>query len=240
MKNKMFPLAIVLFLCGGMAQAKESYIPVLYNLSTLFDFNPVKGHIKSLHSVVNDDSGKLIYKIDLSLNKNGCVDSLNLNNIGDGYVVLLKRQGNSLTGLKNQSRLAFELDAKCNLISRDENGDVDAYTLEDNGLLKTIEVRGKKIAEHFYDTDSNLVRVEFYASGMIASQNAVEYADVNKRPLDYKIVNTSHYSQGYVATNTCEYTKEQIPTVCKTQIIKSSNPETPSIMLTSRTSTEFY
>ncbi len=59
-----------LFLCtslfSGMALADKHYIPLLYNLSTIFDFNPVKGAVKSLDTNV-EENGKVTYKISIRL-----------------------------------------------------------------------------------------------------------------------------------------------------------------------------
>ncbi|WP_263316215.1 YnfC family lipoprotein, partial [Enterobacter roggenkampii] len=69
-----------------MAFAENHYIPLLYNLSTMFDFNPVKGTVKSLDTDVQEN-GKITYKISIRLNKNGCVDSLNLGNDSNLLIV---------------------------------------------------------------------------------------------------------------------------------------------------------
>lgn len=102
-----------LFLCtslfSSMAFAENHYIPLLYNLSTMFDFNPVKGAVKSLDTDV-EENGKITYKISIRLNKNGCVDSLNLDNVSSGHETILK--------YKMEALLAIEMASlsQCNLM----------------------------------------------------------------------------------------------------------------------------
>jgi len=240
MKYKVLPVLLITCVFSSFAQAKDSYIPVLYNLSTIFDFNPVKGDVKTLDSVVNNLDGKEIYRIHIELNNKGCVDLLDLNNVGGGYAVLLKRHGDVLSGTKNDGKLSFQLDKACNLVSRNDNGEVSKYTVDPNGRIKSIEFLGQKISEHFYDDNSNLARVEFYASGMIASKNDVSYIDAVKKPLDYEIVNTSNYSRGFKAKSHCNYSEKLIPIQCELSIQQSSHPEAPPTILNAHTSVEFF
>ncbi|MDA8479816.1 YnfC family lipoprotein, partial [Citrobacter sp. Awk 4] len=90
-----------LFLCtslfSSMALAESHYMPLLYNLSTMFDFNPVKGAVKSLDTDV-EENGKVTYKIAIRLDKNGCVESLDLDNISSGHETVLKNSNGSLIG----------------------------------------------------------------------------------------------------------------------------------------------
>jgi hypothetical protein len=65
---KTSTLFLCTFLFSSMAFAENHYIPLLYNLSTMFDFNPVKGAVKSLDTDV-EENGKITYKISIRLNK---------------------------------------------------------------------------------------------------------------------------------------------------------------------------
>lgn len=223
-----------------LAQAKNEYNPVLYNLSTLFDFNPVKGNVKKLNSIVLDGNGVQVYKISIDLNDGGCVDAMNLKNTGDNYTVSLRRDGDFLKGSKNDVPLSIQLDKSCNLISKNEGGDITTYTLDTNGMLKTMSFMGQKMAEHFYDADSNLVRAEFYASGLVASMNNVVYANTTSKPLDYELNNTSSYSQGYKAVNSCSYDEKLVPKLCKLTIQSAGNPAPPLVSMTVHTDVVFF
>ena len=168
-----------------MALADNHYIPLLYNLSTMFDFNPVKGAVKSLDTDV-EENGKVTYKIAIRLAKNGCVESLDLDNVSSGHETNLKNSNGSLVGQRDGKPFSIQLDEKCNILTQNENGDELRYSLYSNGLIKDTYYLGKKISEHFYDDNSNLIRSEFYGSGKALSKNEISYVDKDRKPLDYK------------------------------------------------------
>ena len=46
---------------------RQRYSPLLFNLSMLFDFNPVRGDVKSMHTTVKDNTGTVTNKVALKL-----------------------------------------------------------------------------------------------------------------------------------------------------------------------------
>ncbi|HCR0804945.1 TPA: YnfC family lipoprotein, partial [Enterobacter roggenkampii] len=104
---KTSTLFLCTFLFSSMAFAENHYIPLLYNLSTMFDFNPVKGAVKSLDTDV-EENGKITYKISIRLNKNGCVDSLNLDNVSSGHETILKYTNGSLIGHRDGKSFSIQ------------------------------------------------------------------------------------------------------------------------------------
>jgi len=224
---------------SGITYADDTYIPLVYNLSTIFDFNPVKGPVKTLQSVL-ESNDKVSYKINLKLNENGCIDSLRLDNISGGYSTVLKRVGASLVGHKNNTPYSIGLTKDCNILTQNDNGDENTFSLTSDGMIKDTYYLGQKIAEHFYDKNSNLILSEFYASANVLSKNEITYTDANKKPLDYKIQNISGYSEGYIATSTCEYTSKFVPELCRLIIQKAGNPLPNPVVMTAHTAVEFY
>lgn len=237
--KKISTLFLSTSLFSGMALADNHYIPLLYNLSTMFDFNPVKGAVKSLDTDV-EENGKVTYKIAIRLAKNGCVESLELDNVSSGHETNLKNSNGSLVGQRDGKPFSIQLDEKCNILSKNENGDELRYSLYSNGLIKDTYYLGKKISEHFYDDNSNLIRSEFYGSGKVLSKNEISYVDKDRKPLDYKIINTSVYSDGYTATNTCHYSEKLVPEICKVTMQSAGNPVPKPVLMTANTKVEFY
>lgn len=97
--NKMLAALVGTLLSSGIANANDNYIPILYNLSTIFDFNPVKGPIRSLeeHVVAN---GKETQEIKLEFNNDFCVKNLTINRPTENYSLQLKLKGGVLEGKK--------------------------------------------------------------------------------------------------------------------------------------------
>lgn len=49
------------------AQAAASYIPALYNFSVMYDFNPVRGPVKTLTATVKSETENYTIKVALPL-----------------------------------------------------------------------------------------------------------------------------------------------------------------------------
>ncbi|MGP6487606.1 YnfC family lipoprotein [Duffyella gerundensis] len=221
------------------ANANNNYIPILYNLSTILDFNPVKGPIKSLdeHVVAN---GKEIQEIKLNFDNGFCVENLTINRPTEGYSLELKLKGSVLEGEKNGKPFSIELSKDCNLHTVNDNGDKMEYTLNSNGMIKDTFFLGSKVSEHFYDKESNFVRSVFLFEDKVLSKNEVTYADSHERPLDYKIMNSSGSSDGFIATNSCEYSEQLVPKLCQLTVQKTDSPPSKPTEMTVSTKVEFY
>lgn len=237
--KKIHSLLFCASLFSGTVLADNHYIPLLYNLSTIFDFNPVKGAVKSIDTYVQEN-GVVKNKIALKLNKQGCIESLELNDVSSGSKTFLKFKNGNLVGEKHGKPISFVLSNKCDLLSTNENGDELTYTLNSNGMIKDTYFLGQKIAEHFYDGDSNLIRSEFYGSGKVMFKSEITYVDKIKKPLDYKLLNTAVYKEGYIATSSCDYSVELVPEVCKITIQRAGNPVPNPVVMTAHTKAEFY
>lgn len=237
--SKMLAILVGALFFSGIANANDNYIPILYNLSTIFDFNPVKGPIKSLdeHVVAN---GKEIQEIKLEFDNGFCVENLTINRPTEGYSLQLKLNGGILEGQKNGKPFFIELSKDCNLHTVNENGDKMEYTLNSNGMIKDTFYLGGKIAEHFYDKESNLIRSVFLSKDKILSKNEVTYTDSHERPLDYRITNFSGNSGGFIATNSCKYSEQLVPTLCQLTVQKTDSPPPRPTKMTVSTKVEFY
>ncbi|MGJ0479567.1 YnfC family lipoprotein [Pantoea agglomerans] len=237
--SKMLAALVGALFFSGIANANNNYLPILYNLSTIFDFNPVKGPVRSLdeHVVANE---KKTQEINLKFNNNFCVESLTINRPADNYSLKLNLKSGILAGQKNGKPFSIELSKDCNLYSKSENGNKTEYTLNANGMIKDAFYSGHKISEHFYDEESNLVRTVFLFEEKVVSKNEVTYADLHERPLDYKITNFSSNSGGFIATNSCKYSEQLVPELCQLTVQNTESPPSGSIKMTVSTKVEFY
>lgn len=114
------------------------------------------------------------------------------------------------------------------------------YTLNSNGMIKNTLYLGRKISEHFYDEESNLVRAVFLFEEKVLSKNEVTYADSHERPLDYKITNFASNSGGFIATNSCKYSEHLVPELCQLTVQNTDSPPPRPIKMTVSTKVEFY
>ena len=240
MKFRIYLATASLLLSPGIVKAEEFYIPVIYNLSTLYDFNPVKGNIKDLYSVGHKENGEETYRIKISATKDRCINSIELNNRDANMTISLTRDGRHLKGTKNGLPYLLQLDEHCNIVSSNDNGHMITYTTYPNGLLKSVIFLDQKISTHFYDEGFNLIKTEFYMSNMIASRNIVRYTQPTEKPLDYELINISSFSTNIKANSTCEYSEKLVPTLCNLSIQKYENPLPPLVKMRVQTNVDFY
>jgi len=239
-KTSPYLLAVALGLAATAASAQQAYNPVLLNLSTLMDFNPVVGHVKSLNTSAVNDKGEAVYQLSMTLSADGCVQTLNSTDNVNRMQTVLVKEGNALKGTQNGNPLSFTLDSKCNLLSRDDSAGHLDFVTNAQGQLKSVMLGEQKIVDHFYDADGNLIKAEFYASGMVASSNSVTYPDSVNKPVDYTLVNQSAYQPGFRATNACQYDKRHVPTLCHVTVMPEKGQPAPMPNMTVTTQASFY
>lgn len=105
------------------AQAAVSYIPALYNFSVMYDFNPVRGPVKTLTASVKSDAEN--YTIKVALSPEGCIDEFTRSDVNQYGNAALTRQGNTLAGTLNNSPVKYVFDEQCNIVSM-----TDQYALK--------------------------------------------------------------------------------------------------------------
>jgi hypothetical protein len=240
MKVVPISLTLVFFIFSGATHASNAYNPVTFNLSTLFDFNPVKGPIKELKTIMKNRNGDEVYNLNMLVSEDGCVQSVEIKDSSQGFVLSLKKEASELKGIMNDKPLAYMLDSKCNVTSSTGAfGDL-GFKNDSNGLIKDILSANGKISSHFYDENRNLIKTEFYVSGKVASSNSITYPDANKMPLDYTLVNENAYSGGYSASSKCQYDDRKVPVKCIIKTHQEKDKPDAITELTVFTEASFY
>lgn len=235
--TKTFTFMLALAFSSGCVAAQ--YNPVIFNLSTLLDFNPVKGPVKSLQTTVDNSDGNQVYRMAMTLEPNGCIQSLDVEDMSQKFTLHVVKKADALSGEYSGQPVTFTLDKKCNIAAKKVGEDVTHYTHYPNGMIKDIVYKGMTLASHFYDKQNNLIKVEFYMSGKVASANTIVYRDSEHRPVDYALKNQSVYAAGYTASSQCEYAQNSVPTLCHIAIIPEGNEQRPNRLI-SHTQAEFY
>ncbi|TCB98645.1 YnfC family lipoprotein [Kosakonia quasisacchari] len=242
MKICSYLLALMLGFTTTVASAQQTYMPVLLNLSTLLDFNPVKGHVKTIDSVGTDDKGNEVYTLRVVLSAEGCVQTLRHDGKSDNSHMNLVNEGKALKGTFNGQPVAFGLDDKCNLTSRDDsNGHLD-YKTNAQGLLGETMLRTLKITDYFYDTDGNIKKVQYYSGDLVASSTSIHYPDSVNKPLDYTLVNESALNArfNFTAVSECRYDERQVPVLCHLNVTPASSSGDVMTHMTVATRASFY
>ncbi|MCL6746268.1 YnfC family lipoprotein [Kosakonia sp. R1.Fl] len=218
-------LALTLGFTTTTACAQQTYIPVLLNLSTLLDFNPVKGPVKTIDSVGTDDKGNEVYTLHMVLSAEGCVQTLRRDDKSNISHMNLAKEEKSLKGTFNGQPVAYGLDDRCNLTSRDDSDGHLDYKTNAQGLLGETMLRTLKITDHFYDTDGNIKKVQYYSGDLVASSTSIRYPDSVNKPLDYTMVNESALDArfNFTAVSECQYDERQVPVLCHVKVTPANS-----------------
>ncbi|CAH6662304.1 YnfC family lipoprotein [Pseudocitrobacter vendiensis] len=237
--NRKTPL-LVFFMLSSPVLANDSYIPVLYNLSLLYGFVPIRGDVKELNVSIEDEKGRQIYELDATLSQSGCLDSLQFNDKRKRSELILRRDGRTLKGIKDWSIITISLDEKCNIVSKTENGGLEQYEIADNGLLMSTRFMGNKVSEYLYDERGNVNMTKFYSSRGVTASNVVMYSDPQHKPLDYTLINSSRYSENYATNSVCQYDERGTPGKCDLTITWEDKPGKKPLRLKVYTQATFY
>lgn len=230
-------LGLTFGLVAPITWAQQPYNPVLLNLSTLLDFNPVRGEVKTIDAVGADENGSEIFTLHAALSADGCVQTLRREGEPDINPMNLVKEGNFLKGTLNGEPVTFGLNSKCNLISRDDNSGHLDYKTNAQGQLGEIWLNTLKIADHFYDTQGNIKQAQFYSGELVASTINVTYPDSTNKPLDYTLVNHSFLNpeSNSTAKNQCQYNEMRVPVLCHLTIMpKNDTGRVKRIAVTTR------
>ncbi len=174
------------------ADSLPAYNPIILNLATMYDFDAVRGNVKSIHSVIKKNNGEVTYESELALDKSGCIDSFYVKNLTIGYSMTMRKATEGLLGTEvsdmgNTSDTVLKLNSTCQIISKTDKLGALSYTYDKNGLLdKAINSKtGDVISSHKSNSTGLPIKVEAYLSGEIYFKNILEYQNEKTKPFDY-------------------------------------------------------
>jgi len=192
MKLKNYFLLLLLGSFTIHADSLPAYNPIILNLATMYDFDAVRGNVKSIHSVIKKNNGEVTYESELALDKSGCIDSFYVKNLTIGYSMTMRKATEGLLGTEvsdigNTSDTVLKLNSTCQIISKTDKLGALSYTYDKNGLLdKAINSKtGDVISSHKSNSTGLPIKVEAYLSGEIYFKNILEYQNEKTKPFDY-------------------------------------------------------
>lgn len=205
-------LALMTSLLACHALAAEKYIPSLYNFSVMYDFNPVRGHVKTLTTTVRSETEN--FNITLTLSPQGCIEQFERSGDRAYGNIVLKRQGNNLTGAFDNSPVSYVFDNQCNLVSMTDKYGVKTFKLNNAGLIEQTMANGEKLSAYRYIADDSFAGSQYYLNGKVATYSDVTYSDLNNKPLDFKMKTVFGGEYTVYGESTCLYGDRKIPQEC--------------------------
>jgi len=215
----------MLILPAGLAHAQPTpmseYNPVMLNLATLFDFDALRGPVKTFETSMTDASDNTLFKAAGAFDQQGCIEHLKTedaqNNINYNY----KRVGNKLISQVNTQDF-IPLNTECLPQSHTQSGSTMSFTYNDAKLISQINSQPNDtlVALHQYNTNQLLADVRFFISGVTISRSHVTYIDEKNKPYDYAFEQTDFNKPGFFIKRECKYDQYGNPTSC---ILTQSN-----------------
>lgn len=230
MKLKNYFLLLLLCSFTIHADSLPAYNPIVLNLATMYDFDAVRGNVKSIHSVIKNNKDEVTYESELALDKSGCIDSFYVKNFTIGYSMTMRKATEGLLGTEvsdmgNTSDIVLKLNNTCQIISKTDKFGALSYTYDKNGLVdKAINSKtGDVISSHKYNSTGLPIKVEAYLSGEIYFENTLEYQNEKTKPFDYLLRIALKDKIFRVVKNLCQYDKNLNPTECIITSVEDKN-----------------
>lgn len=194
------------------AQAATSYIPALYNFSVMYDFNPVRGPVKTLTATVKSEAEN--YTIKVALSPEGCIDEFTRSDVNQYGNAALTRQGNTLAGTLNNSPVKYVFDEQCNIVSMTDQYGTKTFQTNRAGLIEQTTANGQKLSVYRYTDGDSFAGSQYYLNDKVISYSDVTYSDVKNKPLDFKMTTTFGEEYTLNGDSACVYDARKVPVEC--------------------------
>lgn len=194
----------------------QIYNPALFNLSVLYDFDPVKGNVKELHTTVYNNDKSIVYEVNIKLDSDGCIESFRSRKPKDEVFIILDKQSNELKGKDKYGEVSIKLDDNCSFLSKKDSTGVVLYEYNANGYIKDMisEYTGKVIGEYTYKKNGLLENVKFFINKDIITESSIMYADP-KKPLDSEMIYKMYGEIVATVKTKCQYNNRDVAYSCE-------------------------
>ncbi|ELY4518625.1 YnfC family lipoprotein [Cronobacter muytjensii] len=194
------------------APAAESYIPALYNFSVMYDFNPVRGPVKTLSADVHSETDN--YTVKVALSPQGCIETFSRTDSNEYGNAVLARQGNTLAGSLNNSPVKYVFDEKCNIVSMTDNYGMKTFQTNSAGLIERTMANGQPLSVYHYTDSGSFAGSQYFLNGKVASYSEVAYRDEKNKPLDFSMTTVFGEEYTLVGDGACIYDARKVPVEC--------------------------
>lgn len=252
MKFNLFLLTSYITVCSlsfqAIASSEQKYSPVVFNMAHMYDFNPVKGKVKEINSVIYNEDGSINYASNLKIAKDGCIESFSLMRTKDEYInsehneLSVKRNKNKLIGHDSNGLVEMEIGKNCLILSKKDSDGKLLYQYDKNGFINSswIAKPKTKLSEFHYDKNQRLYAISYYNDNKLFSETAVEYDSDPAKPydlvLEVKVLNQS----ALIADSQCEYNQQGVISTCQFVLTLTLDGKQVTLKKHSTTDASFY
>ncbi|BBG59142.1 YnfC family lipoprotein [Providencia rustigianii] len=232
----------------AIAFQEKEYNPVVFNMAQLYDFNPVRGNIKELKTVVYNEDKSINYQSFLKIGRDGCVDSFTYDQKKDEYLnsvhnhLSLKKINNKLVGNDANGPVEMIVGKNCLILSRvDTNGEL-IYQYNDDGIIIGSQIANPRTqySENHYNKFKLPDSIIYYKDNIVFSESIITYGkDINK-PFDLTMEIKALGQPILFVISICEYNEKNIAHKCDFVLTINANGKNINLLKSSITEATFY
>lgn len=197
-------------------------------MAQLYDFNPVKGNVKEIRSVVYNKDKSINYESLLKIGRDGCIDSFALNQKKDEY----------LSGVHNY---LFVERVKNKLVGRDNNGKL-IYRYNKEGIIigSVLADNKTKFSENNYNEFKLPTTIKYYKDNKVISETIITYGKDITKPFDL-LMKIRVLGQTILQVDSkCDYNSQNIAHKCHFELTINENGQDIKLIKDSTTEVSFY
>ncbi|HHR6138341.1 TPA: YnfC family lipoprotein [Providencia alcalifaciens] len=232
----------------SLAFQKDEYNPIVFNFAQLYDFNPVKGNVKELNTMVYNDDETINYQSTLNIGRDGCVDSFSFSQKKDEHLnsidnwLLVKREKNKLVGSDANGPVEMEVAANCLIVSRADSNDKLIYQYNNDGIIigsMNAEPR-VQYSKNTYNKNKLPETIKYYKDNVVFSETILSYGNDITKPFDLQMEIKALGLPILFVDSKCDYDKQNIAHRCNFILTVVSNGKMMKLPKRSTTEAVFY
>lgn len=242
------PLITFFIASESLAFQKQQYNPVVFNMAQLYDFNPVKGNVKEIRSVVYNKDKSINYESLLKIGRDGCIDSFALNQKKDEYLsgvhnyLFVERVKNKLVGRDNNGPVEMEVGNNCTILSRKDNNGKLIYRYNKEGIIigSVLADNKTKFSENNYNEFKLPTTIKYYKDNKVISETIITYGKGITKPFDL-LMKIRVLGQTILQVDSkCDYNSQNIAHKCHFELTINENGQDIKLIKDSTTEVSFY
>lgn len=212
----VLPLMVLLTACDN-ASSPVAYTPEMASFSNEFDFDPLRGPVKSFTQTLVNEQGKETKRVSAKVSAEGCFDQIEMHDLENNTGALLVLDANYyLDGRTQEKRILLQ--GKCQLAALPSAG--ITWDTDDNGFVVASHSKTLKVT-YRYDAEGYPLGKTSVVDGDTLSIVMTPGHDVRKK-MDYTAVSSLNDKTLGKVTQTCEYDKHDNPVSCKLEMVDDS------------------
>lgn len=218
MKRLLLPTLFLTVLTGCDSNTTPAaFSPEMAGFSNEFDFDPLRGPVKTFSQTLIDEKGAVAKRVSAKLSQEGCFDELEFNDLESNTGATLVLDANYyVDGITLEKRV--RLQGKCQLAAFPSAG-VTWETNDDGFIMKSLS-EAREVDYH-YDSEGYPLGKTSQTKGNTLAVMSTPSEDRRKK-LDYTAVTLLNKQPVGNVKQSCDYDRYDNPVSCSLEVVDLS------------------